>query len=162
MSKISRIKTLVEELNMHRDAYYNDSVTFITDKEYDDKFDELENLFSSVDNSAEHHNKAVSNAKKYIDEHISEKLSLKIIAENVYMSTFHLSRTFKKCYGVNISEYILSERVNRAKQYLATSDFAISEIMRMSGFDDNNSYFYQIFKKHTGITPAEYRKMFRG
>ena len=44
MNKISRIKTLVKELNMHRDAYYNDSVTFISDKEYDEKFDELEAL----------------------------------------------------------------------------------------------------------------------
>jgi DNA ligase (NAD+) len=44
MSKISRIKTLVEELNRHRDAYYNDSVTFISDKEYDELFDELSAL----------------------------------------------------------------------------------------------------------------------
>lgn len=44
MNKIKKIKTLVEELNMHRDAYYNDSVTFISDKEYDEKFDELEAL----------------------------------------------------------------------------------------------------------------------
>ncbi len=129
---------------------------------YAEKFDELEKLFSSLDNNSEKNNKTVENAKKYIDEHISEKLSLKIIAENVYMSIFHLSRTFKKCYGVNISEYILSERLNLAKQYLATSDFPISEIIKMVGFDDNNSYFYQIFKKHVGVTPAEYRKTFRG
>ena len=44
MNKINKIKMLVEELNMHRDAYYNDSVTFISDKEYDEKFDELEAL----------------------------------------------------------------------------------------------------------------------
>ena len=44
MNKINRIRTLIEELNMHRDAYYNDSVTFISDKEYDEKFDELEAL----------------------------------------------------------------------------------------------------------------------
>lgn len=44
MNAINKIKTLVEELNMHRDAYYNDSVTFISDKEYDEKFDELEAL----------------------------------------------------------------------------------------------------------------------
>lgn len=44
MSKINKIKMLVEELNMHRDAYYNDSVTFISDKQYDEKFDELEAL----------------------------------------------------------------------------------------------------------------------
>lgn len=44
MNKIKRIKMLVEELNMHRDAYYNDSVSFISDKEYDEKFDELYEL----------------------------------------------------------------------------------------------------------------------
>ena len=44
MNKINKIKTLVEELNMHRDAYYNDSVSFISDKEYDEKFDELSEL----------------------------------------------------------------------------------------------------------------------
>ena len=44
MNKINKIKMLVEELDMHRDAYYNDSVTFISDKEYDEKFDELEAL----------------------------------------------------------------------------------------------------------------------
>lgn len=44
MDKIRRIKTLVEELNRHRDAYYNDSFTEISDREYDEKFDELEQL----------------------------------------------------------------------------------------------------------------------
>ena len=44
MNKINKIKILVEELNRHRDSYYNDSFTEITDKEYDDKFDELETL----------------------------------------------------------------------------------------------------------------------
>lgn len=44
MNNINRIKTLVEELNRHRDAYYNDSFTEISDKEYDEKFDELEKL----------------------------------------------------------------------------------------------------------------------
>lgn len=44
MNKINKIKSLVEELNIHRDAYYNDSFTWITDKEYDEKFDELKTL----------------------------------------------------------------------------------------------------------------------
>ena len=44
MNNIAKIKELVEELNMHRDAYYNNSVTFISDKEYDEKYDELEAL----------------------------------------------------------------------------------------------------------------------
>lgn len=130
---------------------------------YAEKLNEVEELFSSACSCGEYHNNiGISNAKKYIDEHISEKLSLKIIAENVYLSPSYLSRTFKKCYGVNLSKYIQSERINKAKQYLVTSDFPIREIMRMSGFDYDGSYFYQEFKKYTGITPAEYRKMFRG
>ena len=44
MNKVLKIKSLVEELNIHRDAYYNDSFTWITDKEYDEKFDELKKL----------------------------------------------------------------------------------------------------------------------
>lgn len=44
MNKINRIKSFVEELNIHRDAYYNDSFTWISDKEYDEKFDELGEL----------------------------------------------------------------------------------------------------------------------
>ena len=44
MQKIKRIKALVEELNMHRDAYYNDSFSPISDKEYDQLFDELKSL----------------------------------------------------------------------------------------------------------------------
>ena len=54
-------------------------------------------------------------------------------------------------------QYIVSLRISTAKGYLDNSNKAINEIANIVGYD-NPLYFSRLFKKHTGITPSEYKK----
>ena len=92
-------------------------------------------------------------AKKYIRDHLSEPLNRNTIAGYVYLSPDYLSHIFKTDTGIHLSEYILNERLLRAKQMLKD----ISSITLAVGFS-NSAYFTKVFKASTGMTPSQYRK----
>lgn len=98
----------------------------------------------------------VVDVRNYIDQHIGQKITLAELAEHVHMNQSYLSRVFKEESGQSISEYIASRRVARAKQLLS-GPYKIITIAEMSGFNDAR-YFSQVFRKHTGMTPQQYRK----
>lgn len=94
--------------------------------------------------------------RAYIDAHFSEKLSLDMLAERFFISKYHLSREFKKAYGVTIGSYLLSVRLGAAKQLLRYSKKPIEEIALLCGIADT-SYFTKVFKKSEHMTALEYR-----
>lgn len=102
-------------------------------------------------------NKLVSNAAQYIQAHLASALSLETIAEQLHISASHLSRTFKKVRGESLTEYINNCRIEKAKEYLTTTDTLTYAIAELVGYNDP-AYFSAIFKKHTGISPTEYRE----
>ncbi|MCD8337220.1 MAG: AraC family transcriptional regulator [Lachnospiraceae bacterium] len=94
--------------------------------------------------------------QKYIAEHLTEELSREELAKMVYVSPDHLTRLFKKETGLPLNEYIISKRIQLAKQLLSETDLTIVEITEKAGFS-YSSYFVKIFKKKTGMTPQQYR-----
>lgn len=95
-------------------------------------------------------------------ENISaDDLSLCWIAKNiVYMNVDYLSKLFKKEIGENFSKYLINMRIEKAKELLAEDSHSkISEIADQVGYGNNPQYFGQVFKKATGYTPSEYKKM---
>ena len=102
------------------------------------------------------HSQLTENTLKYIYSHLSDSLSLEIIAAALHVSPSHLSRTFKKECGDSLSEYINKTRVEKAKEYLANSDTLIYEVAEQTGYNDV-AYFSAIFKKYTGKSPKDYR-----
>lgn len=92
----------------------------------------------------------------YIYDHLHQKISVPILAEYVGLSENYLSRLFKKEMKVSISQYILSKKIDTAKNMLTYSDYSISEISATLAFS-SQSYFTEIFRKHTGMTPMHYR-----
>ena len=76
------------------------------------------------------------------------------------MSKFYLTKEFKKAYGVTISKYIISRRINYAKRLLRFTEKPIDEISEICGFYDT-SYFNKQFKASEDITPFKYRKTWR-
>lgn len=96
-------------------------------------------------------------AKKYIRDHLSEPLNRNTIAGYVYLSPDYLSHIFKTDTGIHLSEYILNERLLRAKQMLKETPDSISSITLAVGFS-NSAYFTKVFKASTGMTPSQYRK----
>ena len=92
----------------------------------------------------------------YIEEHLSEELSVSSLANMVYVSSDHLTRTFKKKYQCTVSDYILKKRMIMAGELIKTSGMTITMVSDAVGFG-NYSYFTEQFKKYYGMTPREYQ-----
>lgn len=96
------------------------------------------------------------NQKLFLDS----TLSLEALASKMGISTGHLSRTIKQELDTNFVDYVNSLRVEEAKSYLLNPDFAdytITAIGLEAGFN-SKSTFYDVFKKHTGNTPAFFKR----
>lgn len=102
-------------------------------------------------------NKLASSAVSYIHEHLAEPLSLESLAQELHISASHLSRTFKKSRNESLTEYINRARIEKAKEYLKTTDTLTYEIAELVGYHDP-TYFSSIFKKYVGVSPTEYRQ----
>lgn len=102
----------------------------------------------------------VRKIKEYTRQHfMEESLNLQFIADQiVYLGVKYIGRCFMKETGVKFSEYLLGIRMERAKQILKTEDTRIEEIAEQVGLGHDVPYFYQLFKRYTGMTPKEYRK----
>lgn len=93
----------------------------------------------------------------YIREHYAENITRNTIAEFTHFSPEYVGKTFKRKMGMNINEYLNQYRVEQAKRLMQTTEYKITEIALMVGFE-NMPYFSSVFKKYEGISPAKYRK----
>lgn len=96
----------------------------------------------------------------YIDFHIREPLSLKLIAEQVNISPNYLSSQFKKETGKTLTDYINEKRIHDSLILLATTELPIQEIAARVGIYDEN-YYARLFKKYQGQTAKQYRSMMK-
>lgn len=94
---------------------------------------------------------------EYIDTHPGDKLTLEDLAEKAGYSSFHLSRKFRKEMGISIIDYIQRSKLERAKYLLVNTDLSMDDISAELGFN-SRTYFTEVFKKHTGETPTQYRR----
>lgn len=99
----------------------------------------------------------VTQAKHYIDEHLTENLSVSSIAANLYITPNYFSRLFKQVTKEGCNEYIVRKRIEKAKSLLETTSMRTGKIAMMVGYRDIN-YFSLAFKKHTGKSPTKYRE----
>lgn len=100
----------------------------------------------------------VKGALKIVHERYRDPaLSRNLIAEAVGISSDYLSKQFQKDCGISIPEYINRLRISEAGKLLATTNTKVSEIALSLGFS-NMSYFSSIFKRHSGVTPEQYRR----
>jgi len=94
---------------------------------------------------------------KFIISHFNQELSLKQLADYIHLSPEYLSRYFKKCMGMNLSDYINAIRIERASHMLSTTTYSVTDIGIFCGYKSIRS-FQIAFKKHIGVSPSEYRK----
>lgn len=93
----------------------------------------------------------------YLEEHYAEKITLEKLSSQFFISKFHLSREYKKIYGITLLSDLTSKRISHAKSMLRFSDSSIESIALATGFQDA-AYFSKVFKKSENMTPIEYRK----
>ncbi len=106
---------------------------------------------------AETHN-SVAKVVNYIHNNIDADLSLVRMADLVNYNPAYLSRLFKESMDINLYDYILGMRMNKAVELLLKSNDKIQDIAQAVGYDSSPS-FARAFRKYTGKTPSEYREM---
>lgn len=102
--------------------------------------------------------KPIRQAKKYIDEHYSERILLEDIADIVGLNPVYFSVLFKKETDMNFSTYLVMVRMNKAKEMLCNTNETIATIGELVGYRDSR-YFSQTFTKVVGVKPALYRRL---
>jgi len=95
-------------------------------------------------------------ARKFIEQHLAEELSLTKVTRVVNISANYLSEKFKQVTGVNFVDYIVRARFENATHLLEDVDVRISEIAFAVGFQ-SLSQFNRVFKKLSGKSPTEFR-----
>jgi two-component system response regulator YesN len=114
--------------------------------------------FDAISTSSKYESVLIDKVKQYINEHICEEFSREDIARSVYLNPAYLSRIFKFETGISLSDYTTELRMKKAKVMLEDSSFTVSSIAEELCYF-NFSHFSKMFKKYTGVTPSEYRKM---
>lgn len=96
----------------------------------------------------------------YIEMHADEELSLRRLADAAGYSEYYLSRRFKAETGKSVNAFITQQRIMLAKNLLETSTLDIQEISEQLRFC-SRSYFADVFRRLTGISPTQYRAQHR-
>lgn len=95
--------------------------------------------------------------KSYIEDHYKEELTLQKLSQRFYINASYCSHLFKEKTGMNISEFLLAKRLEKAKELLIQTEYPLERIARMVGYS-NDKYLIRIFKKAAGCTPQAYRQ----
>lgn len=97
--------------------------------------------------------------RDYVQNNLNKKLSAKTLCKRFYISQKQLCGLIKKATGLPPQKYVNQQRVEKAKNLLATTDIPLQDVADSVGVPDYN-YFIKLFKRATGATPSEYRNAF--
>lgn len=95
----------------------------------------------------------------YIHANLSSKITLKDIGEHTFFSPIYCDTVFKNTMGRSIVDYTIEKRIDEAKKLIVHNTLSLAKISEAVGFSDYN-YFARTFKKRSGYTPLEYKKVF--
>ncbi|MBO4283160.1 MAG: helix-turn-helix domain-containing protein [Clostridia bacterium] len=111
-------------------------------------------LRESVNNAQKH--PLALEIKNYILKNYTERITLQSISERFHFSVPYCNNVFKKEMKKPIVDFLIGERIRKAKELLIYTGFSLPEIASRVGYEDYN-YFSRLFKKHTHYTPTQYR-----
>lgn len=96
---------------------------------------------------------------RFMQEHLTEEVSLSVLAEQFHLNPQYISQLFKSEIGVNFLAYLTNIRMERAKKLLLSTSLSVAEVSERSGYGDYR-VFTKVFKKSEGVTPSQYRRDF--
>ncbi|WP_068603325.1 helix-turn-helix domain-containing protein [Paenibacillus swuensis] len=105
-----------------------------------------------------YHHEAFHKAIRYIDNHYDKELRLEELAALSHMSPSSFSSMLKMVTGSSYIDYVTNLRLKSAANLLRTTDLNVTEISLRTGYN-HLGHFTKMFKRHTGLTPGEYRKL---
>ena len=97
----------------------------------------------------------------YINENYEYDIGMEELAEKFGVSSRYIRKCFKEETGISCSQYIASLRIEKAKEMLWSGSETVTEIAARTGFN-SSQYFCRVFQQYTGMTPLEYRNMWKG
>lgn len=144
---LNRIYQIFRNNSMTKDALLSQYITTI-----------MTELLIAQHQSLEHSHQSdvIEETVAYINEHLTENLTLELLAGRASLSPYYFTRVFKKETGFTPHEYLIAARVNMAKFLLKNTTSSIKEICFCTGFS-NESSFCTTFKKWVRQTPSDYR-----
>lgn len=108
----------------------------------------------SVRNAADTH---VRRAIQYMNQNYYREIGVGDVSAHVGIAPAYLSRVFRRSVGESMVEYLTELRIKKAKMLLGKTELPVVEISGYVGVP-SRAYFNELFRKHTGLTPGEYRK----
>lgn len=113
------------------------------------------NFSSNLANTSKHNK--VSEVASFIVDNPADAISLANLADRFFINKSYLSRIFKEVTGFTVNEYINIHRIKKAQELLLTTNYSISEISAMVGYE-SITYFERVFRKYMRTSPLKYRK----
>lgn len=142
-----RMKNNQQFVSMYKNRYdLKMEIMKVVDKIFDKLMDNRENRKNNIEDIL-----------NYIDRNCHKDISLDQVGEYANMSSYYLSKIFKKETGVNFVTYLTERKIDIAKDMLLNTDIPIINIALDLSYHEPN-YFSKVFKKSTGMTPTEFRK----
>lgn len=103
--------------------------------------------------------KPIRLAKQYIMEHYNKTLNLETVSSYVGLNPAYFSSVFKKATNQNFNDYVTEVRMENARLLLSRTGKDVADIAEEVGYSDIK-YFSKLFKKNTGLTPSEFRRLY--
>lgn len=108
-----------------------------------------------------HHDEVVAQAQQWMQLNLSAPVSIEQLAGQMQLSARSLHRRFKRATGMSPLNYLQSLRIAGARELLRHSNLTVGDIAWQQGIADV-SYFSQLFRRHNGVSPLQYRNAVRG
>ena len=119
----------------------------------------FERRVSSAAEPEKQEERTITGITRYLQEHLTEEISLTVLAGQFHLNPQYISQLFKSEIGVNFLAYLTNIRMERAKKLLLSTSLPIAEVAEQSGYGDYR-VFTKVFKKSEGVTPSQYRRDF--
>jgi AraC family transcriptional regulator len=138
---LTYLENLSSLLSTHYIQNYSNYADLLKEKVKSSKFDQSQ----------------VDRVDRYISENINRQITVEDLAEVLHCSKFYFLREFKKLVGITPYQYLMNERLERAKKALTSPTSDIASVASDLGFNDQ-SHFTRSFKNQFGMTPGQYQK----
>ena len=163
---LQNVEIVAEKIGMER-SNCNTIRSFLKNIEEVENFEEIEQVFSKNINEIavaalevkewKMSNFYMKQIIAFLQEQYRNPITMEDVAAHVNLSVGYLSNYFKEKMGISLTDYLLKLRMDKAKELLTNTNEKIYRIAELTGYH-NPQYFVTVFKKNTGVTPAEYRK----
>lgn len=155
---IERVLPLLRIITLERDGFYSVMKLFIILYELS-KGNDLRELSKTNVAMLNSNDLLMSRLQDYVSRNIGSELSLPQVATEFAMSKSTFSRFLKATTTMSFTDYLLDYRINMAVRLLR-QEVPISDLVEQCGFN-SLSYFYRVFKRAKGITPLEYKRLYK-